>query len=187
VRRTSVAKDAKNDGDVTELVARTLLKRYGVVCWRLLANEAAWLPPWRDLIRVFHRLEARGEIRGGRFIAGLSGEQFALPEAVAALRAIRQKPADGQWVAVCGADPLNLVGSLIAGTTIPALTGSRVLYRDGVPVAKLVAGEVTLLEAMDEPTAAIARAKLLRGPDRDADVALLAALENELAAEDGGK
>jgi ATP-dependent Lhr-like helicase len=178
VRRASVAKD-RNEGDVTELVARTLLKRYGVVCWRLLANEAAWLPPWRDLVRVFHRLEARGEIRGGRFIAGLSGEQFALPEAVAALRAIRQKKPDGQWIAVCGADPLNLVGSLLAGTTIPAVTGSRVLYRDGVPVAKLVAGEVTLLEAMDEPAEAVARAKLLRGPDRDADVALLAALENE--------
>jgi ATP-dependent Lhr-like helicase len=181
VRRTSAAKD-KSDGDVNELVARTLLKRYGVVCWRLLANEAAWLPPWRDLIRVFHRLEARGEIRGGRFIAGLSGEQFALPEAVASLRAIRQKSRDGQWIAVCGADPLNLVGGLLAGTTIPAVTGSRVLYRDGVPVAKLVAGEVTLLEAMDEPTEAIARAKLLRGPDRDADVALLAALENEEAS-----
>jgi ATP-dependent Lhr-like helicase len=180
VRRVSTTK-AKDDGDVTELVARTLLKRYGVVCWRLLATEAAWLPPWRDLIRVFHRLEARGEIRGGRFIAGLSGEQFALPEAVAALRAIRQKKADGQWIAVCGADPLNLVGSLLAGTTIPAVTGSRVLYRDGVPVAKLVAGEVALLEAMDEPTQAIARAKLLRGPDREADVALLAALENDAA------
>jgi ATP-dependent Lhr-like helicase len=178
VRRASAAKD-RGDGDVTELVARTLLKRYGVVCWRLLATEAAWLPPWRDLVRVFHRLEARGEIRGGRFIAGLSGEQFALPEAVAALRAIRQKKPDGQWIAVCGADPLNLVGSLLAGTTIPAVTGSRVLYRDGVPVAKLVAGEVTLLEAMDEPAEAAARAKLLRGPDRDADVALLAALENE--------
>ncbi len=178
VRRTSAAKD-KNDGDVNELVARTLLKRYGVVCWRLLANEAAWLPPWRDLVRVFHRLEARGEIRGGRFIAGLSGEQFALPEAVAALRAIRNKQLDGQWIAVCGADPLNLVGSLLAGTTIPAVSGSRVLYRDGVPVAKLVAGEVTLLEAMDEPTEAAARAKLLRVPDRDADVALLAAIENE--------
>ena len=103
VRRTRGPTDAKprtGDGDVVELVARTLLKRYGVVCWRLLANEAAWLPPWRELLRVFHRLEARGEIRGGRFIAGLSGEQFALPEAVASLRAIRQKKPDGQWI--CG-------------------------------------------------------------------------------------
>jgi ATP-dependent Lhr-like helicase len=156
-----------DNADVVELVARTLLKRYGVVCWRLLANEAAWLPPWRDLLRVFHRLEARGEIRGGRFIAGLSGEQFALPDAVASLRAIRQKKPDGQWISVCGADPLNLVGSVLAGTTVPGVTGSRVLYRDGVPVAKLVAGEVTLLETMDAATENLARNKLVRGPERD--------------------
>jgi ATP-dependent helicase Lhr and Lhr-like helicase len=177
VRRTAATPKPDQDGEVAELVARTLLKRYGVVCWRLLANEAAWLPPWRELVRVFHRLEARGEIRGGRFIAGLSGEQFALPEAVASLRAIRQKKADGQqWIAVCGADPLNLVGGVLAGTTVPALATSRVLYRDGVPVAKLVAGEVTLLEAMDDPTEALARTKLVRGPERDPDLAAALAL-----------
>jgi len=171
VRRRATA-DAENSNrkietDVVELVARTLLKRYGVVCWRLLANEAAWLPPWRDLLRVYHRLEARGEIRGGRFIAGLSGEQFALPEAVASLRAMRQSKPANTWISVCGADPLNLVGSLLAGTTVPAVTGSRVAYRDGVPVAKLVAGEVTLLEAMDEASEQVARNKLLRGPDSE--------------------
>ena len=69
-----------------EHVARTLLHRYGVVFWRLLAREADWLPPWRDLLRVYRRLEARGEIRGGRFVAGFSGEQYALPEAVGMLR-----------------------------------------------------------------------------------------------------
>jgi ATP-dependent Lhr-like helicase len=182
VRRTAVATKPDPDGEVAELVARTLLKRYGVVCWRLLANEAAWLPPWRELLRVFRQLEARGEIRGGRFIAGLSGEQFALPEAVASLRAIRQKQPDGQWISVCGADPLNLVGGVLAGTTVPALTTSRVLYRDGVPVAKLVGGEVTLLEAMDEPTEALARTKLVRGPDRDADLAIAYAAETDSAA-----
>ena len=67
--------------DAVEHLARTLLRRYGVVFWRLLEREAAWLPPWRDLLRVYRRLEARGEIRGGRFVAGFSGEQFALPEA----------------------------------------------------------------------------------------------------------
>jgi ATP-dependent Lhr-like helicase len=172
VRRTAppAAKPHDEDGDVDELVARTLLKRYGVVCWRLLANEATWLPPWRDLVRVYRRLEARGEIRGGRFIAGLSGEQFALPDAVASLRAIRQKSADDQWIAVCGADPLNLVGTVLAGATVPAITGSRVLYRNGSPVAKLVAGETTLLEAMDAATEAIARTRLVRGPDRDAEI-----------------
>ncbi|HEX5121835.1 MAG TPA: helicase-related protein, partial [Rhodanobacteraceae bacterium] len=184
VRRRVAEAKPDPDGEVAELVARTLLKRYGVVCWRLLANEAAWLPPWRDLLRVFRQLEARGEIRGGRFIAGLSGEQFALPEAVASLRAIRQKQPDGQWISVCGADPLNLVGGVLAGTTIPALATSRVLYRDGVPVAKLVAGEVTLLEAMDEPTEALARMKLVRGPDRDADLAIAYAPETSAPESD---
>jgi ATP-dependent Lhr-like helicase len=170
-RRPAADADSANrklDADVVERVARTLLKRYGVVCWRLLANEAAWLPPWRDLLRVFHRLEARGEIRGGRFIAGLSGEQFALPEAVASLRAMRQAKPANEWLSVCGADPLNLVGSLLAGTTIPAVTASRVLYRDGVPIAKLVAGEVTLLETMDEASEQLARTKLLRAPESQA-------------------
>ena len=75
--------------EVVEHVARTLLRRYGVVFWRLLEREADWLPPWRDLLRCLRRLEARGEIRGGRFVAGLSGEQFALPEAIGLLREVR--------------------------------------------------------------------------------------------------
>ncbi len=79
-----------------EHVAWTLLRRYGVVSWRLLEREADWLPPWRELLRVYHRLEARGEIRGGRFVAGLAGEQFALPEAVGLLREVRrQRPPTG--------------------------------------------------------------------------------------------
>ena len=86
-------------------MARRLLLRYGVVFWRLLAREADWLPPWRDLLRVYRRLEARGEIRGGRFVAGFSGEQFALPDAVGLLREVRRKPADDAWISVSGADP----------------------------------------------------------------------------------
>lgn len=78
VRRTATV----SDGDAVEHVARTLLRRYGVVFWRLIEREAAWLPPWRELLRVFRRLESRGEIRGGRFVAGFSGEQFALPDAI---------------------------------------------------------------------------------------------------------
>jgi ATP-dependent Lhr-like helicase len=177
VRRTPTesTESARNttNPEVLELVARTLLKRYGVVCWRLLANEAAWLPPWRELLRVYHRLEARGEIRGGRFIAGLSGEQFALPEAVASLRSIRQKKSDDTWICVCGADPLNLVGGVLAGTKIPSVTGSRVLYRDGVPVAKLVAGEVAVLEVMDAATENLARTRLIRGQERGSDFAMV--------------
>jgi ATP-dependent Lhr-like helicase len=91
------AGDEARDAAV-EYAARTLLSRYGVVFWRLLTQEPGWLPPWRDLLRVYRRLEARGEIRGGRFVAGFSGEQFALPDAVGSLREVRRRPASGQWV-----------------------------------------------------------------------------------------
>jgi ATP-dependent Lhr-like helicase len=135
---------SKPEDEANEHIARVLLKRYGVVCWRVLAHEAEWLPPWRQLVRVFHRLEARGDIRGGRFIAGISGEQFALPEAIAALRGTRQRALDGTYVCVSGADPLNVVGSLLAGDKVPHVSGARVLYRDGVPVARRIAGELLL-------------------------------------------
>ncbi|BCT93464.1 ATP-dependent DNA helicase [Lysobacter helvus] len=148
-----------------EHIARTLLRRYGVVGWRLLEREAAWLPPWRDLLRVYHRLEARGEIRGGRFIAGLSGEQFALPEAIGALRAVRKRPHDGALVSVSALDPLNLVGTVLAGDKVPRHLGARVLYRDGVPVATWVAGKLAWLgpTTLDEQRAM--RRALLREPD----------------------
>jgi ATP-dependent Lhr-like helicase len=146
-----------------EHVARALLLRYGVVFWRLLEREAPWLPPWRDLLRVYRRLEARGEIRGGRFVAGFSGEQFALPEAIGMLRETRRKPASGDWISLSGADPLNLAGILTPGPKLAALTGNRMLYRDGIPVALLAGGEVQLLETLDTATQWEARKALLRG------------------------
>ena len=149
--------------DAVEHVARVLLTRYGVVFWRLLEREAPWLPPWRDLLRVYRRLEARGEIRGGRFVAGFSGEQFARPEAIGMLREIRRKPASGVWVSVCGADPLNLVGVLTPGPKLAALTGNRVLYRDGLPVAVLAFGDVQFLDELDTAVQWQARKALLRG------------------------
>lgn len=133
--------------DMLEHIARTLLARYGVMCWRLLEREANWLPPWRELARVYHRLEARGEIRGGRFIAGLTGEQFALPEAVGLLRAVRKRPHDGSLVVVAGTDPLNLSG-ILGGVRIPAVRGSRLVYRDGVPMASQVGGETTFFQPL---------------------------------------
>jgi ATP-dependent Lhr-like helicase len=145
-----------------EHVARTLLRRYGVVFWRLLAREADWLPPWRDLLRVYRRLEARGEIRGGRFVAGFSGEQYALPEAIGMLRELRREPASGEWVSLSGADPLNLVGILTPGARLPALTGNRLLFRDGLPVASLAGGEVEFLATLDAATQWAARKHLLR-------------------------
>ncbi|HYK81198.1 MAG TPA: DEAD/DEAH box helicase [Micropepsaceae bacterium] len=152
--------------EAIEHVARTLLKRYGVVFWRLLAREAAWLPPWRDLLRVYRRLEGRGEIRGGRFVAGLSGEQFALPEAIGSLREIRRRKESGALISVSGADPLNLAGILTPGPKLGALTGNRVLYRDGAPVAMFAGGEVEFLETLDPADQWDARKALLRGASR---------------------
>jgi ATP-dependent Lhr-like helicase len=149
--------------EAIEHLARTLLLRYGVVFWRLIEREAPWLPPWRDLLRVYRRLEARGEIRGGRFVAGFSGEQFALPEAVGMLREVRRKPDSDDWISLSGADPLNLVGILTPGPKLAALTGNRLLYRGGVPAALLAGGEVQFLATLDTATQWEARKALLRG------------------------
>ena len=129
--------------EAVEAVARVLLRRYGVVFKRVLARESN-LPPWRELLRMLRRLEARGEIRGGRFIAGVVGEQFALPEAVGMLRDTRRKGGHGTLVSVSAADPLNLAGILLPGERVPALTGNRILFRDGVAIGTRVGGETRL-------------------------------------------
>ena len=147
VRRAALDGNARTDA--IEHIARTLLRRYGVVFWRLIEREADWLPPWRDLLRVFRRLESRGEIRGGRFVAGFAGEQFALPDAVGSLRETRRRPAAGTLVSISGADPLNLVGILTPGPRLAALTGNRLLYQDGLPIALLAGGEVQFLQTLD--------------------------------------
>jgi ATP-dependent Lhr-like helicase len=148
--------------DAAEQVARMLLKRYGIVFWRLLEREAQWLPPWRELLRALRRLEARGEIRGGRFVAGFSGEQFALPEAVNALREARRAERRGNLVALSGADPHNLAGILLPGPKIAALTGNRVLFRDGVPIAWLVGGTVAFADSLPAAEQRAARDQLIR-------------------------
>ena len=154
----------RDDAEAVEHVARTLLSRYGVVFWRLLEREADWLPPWRDLLRVYRRLEARGDIRGGRFVAGFPGEQFALPEAIGTLREVRRESPSGAWISLSGADPLNLAGILTPGPKLAALTGNRLLYRDGIPVALFAGGVVDFLETLDAGTQWQARKALLRGP-----------------------
>jgi ATP-dependent helicase Lhr and Lhr-like helicase len=149
-----------------EYAARTLLARYGVVFWRLLTQEPGWLPPWRDLLRVYRRLEARGEIRGGRFVAGFSGEQFALPDAVGSLREIRRRPASGEWVSLSGADPLNLIGILTPGQRLSALTANRVVYRDGLPVAALTGGKAVMLTELETADQWEAEKRLVRSSAR---------------------
>jgi ATP-dependent Lhr-like helicase len=154
---------AETAQEAVEHLARTLLRRYGVVFWRLLEREADWLPPWRDLLRVYRRLEARGDIRGGRFVAGFAGEQFALPEAVGLLREVRKRPETGALLSLSGADPLNLAGVLTPGPKLAALTGNRLLYRDGLPIAFFAGGKVQYLEELDAGSEWAARRALIRG------------------------
>jgi ATP-dependent helicase Lhr and Lhr-like helicase len=110
-----------------------LLRRYGIVIRDLLAREAN-LPSWRELLMAFRRLEDRGEIRGGRFVDGFLGEQFALPVAVESVRSMRSLPLSGETITLSAADPLNLVGILVPGERVPAISGRTVSYRDGVAV-----------------------------------------------------
>ena len=135
------AKSGPVEPETVEQCARQLLRRYGIVFRRVIERETG-LPPWRDLLYQLRRLEARGEIRGGRFVAGFSGEQYALPEAVAQLRTIRRQESKGHFVRISGSDPLNLAGITTPGTKIAALATNRILYRDGIPIAARVAGEV---------------------------------------------
>ncbi|HXQ70044.1 MAG TPA: DEAD/DEAH box helicase [Pyrinomonadaceae bacterium] len=153
------------DQEKAEEIAWTLLRRYGVVFKRLLEREGMNLP-WRVLLRVYHRLEARGEIRGGRFVAGISGEQFALPDAVGMLRAIRREGAQDSMISVSAADPLNLVGIIIPGNRITSHTSNRVLYHDGAPIAALESGETHFLVELSRATEWKAKAALVRKATR---------------------
>ncbi len=119
-----------------ETFAWTLLRRYGVIFRRLLTREAIDVP-WRELVRVYRRLEARGEIRGGRFVAGMSGEQFALPDAVERLRGVRRSKPDDHLITISAADPLNLTGIITGEERIRASAANRIVYRNGVPVAAM--------------------------------------------------
>ena len=130
-RWSVIASLAERDENTIEVQARAFLRRYGIVFRRLLTREAS-AAPWRELSRIYRRLEARGEIRGGRFVHGMSGEQFALPEAVEKLREIRRQPGDGRIITISAADPLNLTGILTADERIRAATGTFISYRDGV-------------------------------------------------------
>jgi ATP-dependent Lhr-like helicase len=175
--------------ETVEEIARILLKRYGVVFKRLLEREGIILP-WRVLLRMYHRLEARGEIRGGRFVAGISGEQFALPEAVGMLRAIRRAgtgamdfgfrspghlqespvasglpssdAAQESLISISAADPLNLVGVITPGGRITAHTSNRILYRNGEPITVLESGEARFLVELTRAMEWKAKAALMR-------------------------
>ena len=121
--------------DVLEARARQYARRYGIIFRDLLLREPG-APAWRDLLRVYRRLEMRGELRGGRIVGSFVGEQFALPEALDALRAIRRDAPSGQIIRLSACDPLNLTGIITPGTRVPAMLGQWVSYRDGVPLEK---------------------------------------------------
>jgi ATP-dependent helicase Lhr and Lhr-like helicase len=143
------AADGRSNGEdpreaAIQKFARVLLRRYGVVFRRMLERET-FPVTWYELGRVYRRWEARGEIRGGYFVGGVSGEQFALPEAIGLLRSIRKSTSTREPVTLSAADPLNLQGVLTPGTRIPAFTANRLLFRHGLPVAALESGEIRKL------------------------------------------
>lgn len=142
--RWTVLPDAPEEHDI-EGIAWTLLRRWGVVFRRVIDREGE-LPPWYMLLREYRRLEAQGLIRGGRFVAGFGGEQYALPEAIPALRKARRSAATGELVSISAADPLNLVGIVTPGHRVPATPKNRVLFKDGVPVAFKEGSEIHFLE-----------------------------------------
>ena len=154
--RWTVLPDASEEHDV-ESVAWTLLRRWGVVFRRVLDREGD-LPPWYEILRVYRRLEAQGRIRGGRFVAGFAGEQYALPEAVTALRKSRRKSKSGELTSISAADPLNLVGILTPGNRVPSTPKNRILFRDGVPIAFHEGSETHFLEDPDDQRWALTQA-----------------------------
>jgi len=153
------------DPALAEEVAWALMKRYGVVFKRLLEREGMALP-WRVLLRIYHRLEARGDIRGGRFVGGISGEQFALPDAIGMLRSIRRTGAQESLISVSAADPLNLLGIIIPGGRITAHTSNRILYHDGAPIAALESGETRFLVELSRTMEWKAKSALMRKATR---------------------
>ena len=133
------------DADEINTIVRSLLNRYGVVFKRVLERETT-LPPWRYLLWALRRLEARGEVRGGRFVDGFSGEQFALPEAVDMLRRAHRQADEGEITAVSACDPLNLVGIIVPGLRIPALVSNQLAYVDGDLVGVRLGSEVRIVK-----------------------------------------
>jgi len=152
--RWSVLRSASSPSreDATRALAWTLLNRYGVVFRRVLARETTGVP-WRDLARVYRTLEARGEIRGGRFVSGMSGEQFALPDAVDRLRELRRSGPDDALITISAADPLNLTGIITGSERLRTAAGNRIVYRNGIPLAAL---EGDMLRTFAEVDPAIA-------------------------------
>ena len=155
-----VDSDAGLNEDTVETIARILLRRYGVVFRRVLEREAA-LPPWRLLLRALRRMEAAGEIRGGRFVAGATGEQFAVPDAVAALRECAKRADSSVLLRIAAVDPLNLVGSVLPGVRVAAQAHQHIALLDGEAVATRQGADIQFLKSLDTPTTLRVRTALI--------------------------
>jgi ATP-dependent Lhr-like helicase len=147
--------------EACELAAQSLLRRYGVVT-RVLAARESLAPPWRELVRLYRRWEASGEIRGGRFVEPFGGEQFALSEAVEALRRTRRESDFNQWISISAADPLNLAGTDGGQKRIPAIGANRLVYANGVQIVASIGNKIDPLLPLD--AAEIHRATALLRP-----------------------
>jgi ATP-dependent Lhr-like helicase len=147
----STTEQVEDNQQSIEFLAHLFLRRYGVV-FRILLEREPIVPPWRDLLRVYWRMEARGEIRGGRFVAGVSGEQFAQPDAVATLKCTRTAKADGELLVISATDPLNLAGILLPGDKIPATHNNRIVCRDGIPIMLQSGKQTRYLTELDPET-----------------------------------
>ena len=161
-RALAPAEDGDADEQARETAARALLKRYGVV-FRRLTDREPHLPPWRELVRTLRRLETRGEIRGGHFVSGVGGEQFALPDAVGALREVRRTESGDEVTVLSAVDPVNALGvTTPSGARLAARTGNRVAYRAGRPVAVLDGGRVVYCEQLSPEDGWSVQKRLLR-------------------------
>lgn len=134
-----------------ESIAMMLLKRYGII-FRKLAEKEKVLHLWYDLLKIYRKMEARGTIRGGRFVEGFGGEQYALPEAVSAVRSLRKQEQTEKYVSISASDPLNLTGYITPGKRVPSFYGNRILYKNGVPVALKEGKDVIFMNDFDAET-----------------------------------
>ena len=153
-------RDTTDNYNLVEPVARTLLLRYGVVFRKVLDREEG-IPSWRELLYIYRRLEARGDVRGGRFVQGFAGEQFALPEALGLLKDTRKQEKTAVLTILSTADPLNLTGIVTPGDRIASSSSQRLVYRDGVPIAYGARGNINYLQAFDDDYQWLLRCALL--------------------------
>jgi ATP-dependent Lhr-like helicase len=149
--------EAGNGQQRLSVICHSLLRRYGVV-FRAVIQREALLPPWRELLHYLRRMEDRGEVRGGRFVDGFSGEQFALPEALGLLRQTGEGGGNPEFAVISACDPLNLGGLIVPGAKTPAVAGNRILLENGLPVARIIG------EALEEFPGISPQARREAGP-----------------------